>query len=41
MSLLEAVAFAVTIELDSSHLSLLSHPREVFELILQAAANQG
>ena len=32
---------ATTIELDSSHLSLLSHPREVADLILQAAAHQG
>ena len=31
---------ATTIELDSSHLSLLSHPREVAELILQAAAHK-
>src|SRR6202166_96690 len=29
---------ATTIELDSSHLSLLSHPREIADLILQAAA---
>lgn len=32
---------ATTIELDSSHLSLLSHPREISDLILQAAAHQG
>jgi len=32
---------ATTIELDSSHLSLLSHPREVSDLILQAAGRQG
>src|ERR1700719_3303597 len=32
---------ATTIELDSSHLSLLSHSREVSDLILQAAAHQG
>lgn len=32
---------ATTIELDSSHLSLLSHPREIADLILQAAAHKG
>jgi pimeloyl-ACP methyl ester carboxylesterase len=31
---------ATTIELDSSHLSLLSHPREISELIVQAAAHK-
>ena len=31
---------ATTIELASSHLSLLSHPREIADLILQAAALQ-
>ncbi len=29
---------ATTIELDSSHVSLISHPREIANLILQAAA---
>jgi pimeloyl-ACP methyl ester carboxylesterase len=32
---------ATTIELDSSHLSLLSHPREIANLILLAAAHRG
>jgi pimeloyl-ACP methyl ester carboxylesterase len=32
---------ATTIELDSSHLSLLSHPREIANLILLAAAQGG
>ena len=31
---------ATAIELDSSHLSLLSHPREIADLILQAAAHK-
>jgi pimeloyl-ACP methyl ester carboxylesterase len=31
---------ATTIELDSSHLSLLSHPGEIAELIVQAAAHK-
>jgi pimeloyl-ACP methyl ester carboxylesterase len=30
---------ATTIELESSHVSLISHPKEITELILQAAAN--
>jgi pimeloyl-ACP methyl ester carboxylesterase len=32
---------ATTIELASSHLSLLSHPREIAELILSAAGHKG
>jgi pimeloyl-ACP methyl ester carboxylesterase len=32
---------ATTIELASSHLSLLSHPREISDLILQAAGHKG
>lgn len=32
---------ATTIELPSSHLSLLSHPREIAELILSAAGHKG
>jgi pimeloyl-ACP methyl ester carboxylesterase len=32
---------ATTIELKSSHLSLISHPREITELILKAAGEQG
>ena len=32
---------AATIELASSHLSLLSHPREIAELILSAAGHKG
>jgi pimeloyl-ACP methyl ester carboxylesterase len=32
---------ATTIELNSSHVSLLSHPREVADLILAAAGHKG
>ena len=32
---------ATTIEVASSHLSLISHPREIADLILQAAGQQG
>jgi len=32
---------ATTIELASHHLSLLSHPREIADLILEAAAHKG
>src|ERR1700683_2638782 len=32
---------ATTIELASSHLSLLSHPREIADLILAAAGHRG
>lgn len=32
---------AKTVELDSSHVSLLSHPREIADLILQAAGQPG
>jgi hypothetical protein len=31
---------ATTIEVKSSHLSLISHPQEIAELILQAAGRQ-
>jgi hypothetical protein len=30
---------ATTIELDSSHVSLISHPREIANLILQATGS--
>jgi hypothetical protein len=32
---------ATTIELKSSHLSLISHPREIADLILQATQYRG
>ncbi|MEA2132042.1 MAG: hypothetical protein QOJ85_4933, partial [Solirubrobacteraceae bacterium] len=32
---------AKTIELDSGHLSLITHPRQITELILRAARHSG
>jgi hypothetical protein len=32
---------ATTVELKSSHVSLISHPREVADLILAAAGHKG
>jgi len=31
---------ATTIELDSSHVSMVSHPKEIADLILQAAGRE-